>query len=381
MAPAFRRLSLEDATAWVDRATSRLGAESTSLSAAHGRVLAEEISATRPIPAVDAAALDGFAVAASDTVGASSYNPILLPLCTIVAGEAMPPGTDTVIPLGLGEPQPPNWVECVEAIALGENVETQGSVAPAGAPLAPSGTRLSPPFIGMLIRAGLLNANVVRRPRVRIVATPKGAEIDSNGPMIRALVERDGGDISDMIAVERTAQRIRSTLEAHAADIVLVIGGSGPGTDDHAGAALAAVGQLAIHGIAMRPGETVGLGHTRSGVPVMLLPGSPAACLFGYEMLAGRGVRRLGGRDPSLPYRSRLLHTARKLISTIGMAEIVPVRCPARDMVEPLPSFGEIGLMAAVAADGFVIVPEASEGHAEGALVTVYLYEERCIDG
>jgi molybdopterin molybdotransferase len=213
MVPAFRRLSLEDATAWVDRITSRLDTESTSLSTAHGRVLAEEICAAQPIPAVDSAALDGFAVAASATVGASSYNPVLLPLRAIAAGEAIPPGTDAVIPLGLGEPQPPNWVECVEAIAPGENVETQSSVTPAGSVLAPSGALLSPPLIGMLIRAGLSNVNVVRRPRVRIVVTPKGVEIDSNGPMIQALVERDGGDVSSIVAAERTAQGIRSTLE------------------------------------------------------------------------------------------------------------------------------------------------------------------------
>jgi molybdopterin molybdotransferase len=381
MVLAFRRLSLEDATAWVDRVTSRLGTESTSLSAAHGRVLGAEIRASQPIPAVDSAALDGFAVAASATVGASSYNPVLLPLRTIASGEAIPPDTDAVIPLALGEPQSPNWIECVEAIAPGENVETQSSVAPARAVLAPSGALLSPPLIGMLIRAGRSNVNVVRQPRVRIVVTPKGAEIDSNGPMIRALVERDGGDVSAIVAAERTVPAIRSTLERDGADIVLVIGGTGAGPDDHAASTLAAVGELVIHGIALRPGETVGLGHTRSGVPVMLLPGSSAACFCGYEMLAGRGVRRLGGRNPRLPYRARLMHTARKFVSTIGMTEIVPVRCPARDIVEPLPSFGEIGLMAAVAADGFVIVPEASEGHPEGALVTVYLYEGRCIDG
>jgi molybdopterin molybdotransferase len=74
------------------------------------------------------------------------------------------------------------------------------------------------------------------------------------------------------------------------------------------------------------------------------------------------------------------MRTARKLISAIGMTEIVPVRCSAREIVEPLPSFSEIGLMAAVAADGFVIVPEASEGHPEGARVTVYLYEGRWTD-
>src|SRR5262249_23143345 len=152
----------------------RLGVESASLSVAHGRVLAEEICTARPIPAVDTAALDGFAVAASATVGATSYNPILSPLHAISAGEAIPLGTDAVIPLGLGEPQPPSGVECVEVVAAGENVEAQGSVAAAGTVLAPAGALLSPPLIGVLIRAGLSNVGVVPPPLVRIVVTPKG---------------------------------------------------------------------------------------------------------------------------------------------------------------------------------------------------------------
>jgi len=254
-------------------------------------------------------------------------------------------------------------------------------VAAAGALLVPAGTHLSPLHIGMLTRAGLVSLAVVQRPRVRIVVTPKYAEIDGNGPMIRGLVQRDGGVIADVIAAARTSQGIRNALEADGVDIVLVIGGTGPGTEDHAAAALAATGELAIHGIALRPGETTGLGHTRNGVPVALLPGTPAACLFGYEMLAGRAVRHLGGRNPELPYRRRLMHMRRKIVSAIGMTEICPVRRVEHDIAEPLPSFGEIGMMAAVAADGFVIVPEASEGHPQGAPVTVYLYEGRCIDG
>jgi hypothetical protein len=114
-----------------------------------------------------------------------------------------PTGIDAVIPLGLAEPQPSNLVECVEAVAPGENVEAQGSVAAAGALLVPAGTQLSPPHTGMLICAGLVSVDVVQRPRVRIAATPKNAEIDSNGPMIRGLVQRDGGAIADVIAAER----------------------------------------------------------------------------------------------------------------------------------------------------------------------------------
>ena len=168
---------------------------------------------------------------------------------------------------------------------------------------------------------------------------------------------------------------ISGALVEAGVDIVLVIGGTGPGSDDHSAAALAEAGELAIHGVALRPGETAGLGHTVSGVPVALLPGAPAACLWSYELFAGRAIRRLGARGSELPYRSREMITARKIVSAIGMTEICPVRCGAGDIVEPVPSFAEIGLMAAVGADGFVIVPEGSEGHPQGARVTVYLYE------
>src|ERR1700736_4366724 len=118
-------------------------------------------------------------------------------------------------------------------------------------------------------------------------------------------------------------------------DIVLVIGGTGPGSDDHSAAALAGAGELAIHGVTLRPGETTGLGRTGSGVPVVLLPGAPAACLWSYELFAGRAILRLGGRDPELPYRSRDMITARKIVSATGMTEICPVRCGTRDTVAP----------------------------------------------
>jgi molybdopterin molybdotransferase len=157
--------------------------------------------------------------------------------------------------------------------------------------------------------------------------------------------------------------------------MILLIGGTGRGIDDHSAAALAEAGELAIHGIVLRPGETTGLGRTFGGVPVVLLPGAPVACLWSYELFAGRAIRRLGGRGPELPYRSREMITARKIVSPIGMTEICPVRCGAGDSVEPVPSFAETGLMAAVGADGFVIVPEGIEGHPQGGRVTVYLYE------
>ncbi|HTV88009.1 MAG TPA: molybdopterin-binding protein [Stellaceae bacterium] len=381
MTLAARRLSLADATSLIDRAFSRGPAEWAVLSAAGSRVAAEEVHAARPIPRSDRAAVDGFAVAADATIGASSYNPLVLPVRAISAGDAIPPGCDAVIPLALAQPLPADFVECIEPLAPGENVEMRGSAAAPGALLASAGTLLSPAHLGVLAGAGLTGLRVTRRPVLRILVAPRGEATDSNGPMCETLVCRDGGVVIETLAVERSRQGIRSALEMAGADIALVVGGTGPGPDDHAAAALADAGELAFHGVALRPGETVGLGHTAGGVPVILLPGAPAACFVGYEMLAGRAVRHLGGRNPGLPYRSRVMRLARKIVSAIGTTEICPIRCTAGDAVEPLPSFAEIGLLAAIAADGFVIVAEGSEGRPQGAQVTVYLYEGKCIGG
>jgi molybdopterin molybdotransferase len=373
--------SLDAAISWVVAGTGCLASETAPLLSACYRVLAEEIRAAYPIPPTDRAAVDGCAVVASATIGASSYNPLPVPLRPISVGESIPPDTDAVIPLDLVQTEAPDVVECVETIALGENVAIRGSVAPAGALLASAGTALSAAHVGMLISAGFANVEVVRRPRVRIIVAPGSSAIDSNGPMCRALAQRDGGMVAELVSVERSRPGFRNALGAEEVDLILIIGGTGRGTDYHAAAALAETGELAIRGIAMRPGETSGLGRTRGGAPVILLPGSPAACLFSYEMLAGRAMRRMGGRDPALPHGSRVMRMGRKVVSAIGMTEICPVRCAAPGVVEPLPSFGEAGLMSAITADGFVIVPEASEGYPQGASVTVHLYNLGLIGG
>jgi molybdopterin molybdotransferase len=169
--------------------------------------------------------------------------------------------------------------------------------------------------------------------------------------------------------------QLQAKLVKAEADIVLVIGGTGPGHDDYSAAALGGAGELAIHGVAVRPGETTGLGRTVNGVPVVLLPGTSVACLWSYELLGGRAIRRLAGRDAELPYRPRQMITARKIVSLLGMTEICPVRLGGGDTIEPLPSFAEIGLMAAADAHGFVIVPHGSEGYPQGARVIAYLYD------
>ena len=376
--PPFDRHSIDAAIAWVDAAAHSLDAEDVPPRSARGRVLAEPIFATQPIPYCDLASLDGFAVEAGASLGASSYNPIPLPLVAVAAGDALPAATDAVIPLELAEPHGRDFIEVVEAVASDDNVEKRGAVATIGATLALAGTRLAARHIGLLTLAGTSEVPVVRQPRVRILvasAAKAGAWEYSNEPMVRAAVERDGGVIRQCIAVERDRAAITTALVEPGADIVLVIGGSGPGTKELSASALAEAGELAIHGVALRPGETTGLGRTDRGLPVVLLPDAPAACLWSYELFAGRAIRRLGGRGAEILYRSREMITARKIVSSLGMAEICPVRVGLDDAVVPLPSFEEVGLKAAVNGDGFLIVPQSSEGYPQGARVTVYLYQ------
>jgi molybdopterin molybdotransferase len=370
--------SLDAAIAWIDATAASLDREDVPLITARGRVLAEAIHAGGAIPGENRAALDGFAVLASACSGASSYNPIRLPLIEVAPGDVLPASTDAVVPLQLAESTDQAHIEIVEAVAAGDNVEQQGAIAAIGMTLVPAGTRLAARHIGLLRVAGRSGVSVVCRPRVRILVTNPskgGAPQDSNGWMIRAAAERDGGVIGECIAIDRGKMAIRAALAEADTDITLVIGGTGPGSDDYSAAALAGAGELVIHGVALRPGETTGLG-TVSGAPVVLLPGAPASCLWAYELFAGRAIRRLGGRAAELPCRSREMIAARKIVSSLGTTEICPVRFGAGDAVEPLPSFAETGLMAAVGADGFVIVPQGSEGHPQGARMTVYLYDE-----
>jgi len=368
----FDRVPVETATAWIDGATHRLGVEQVPLSLAAGRVLGRDIFAAAPIPAGDRAAVDGFAVRAVETIGASAYNPLATPSTAVAAGEALPAATDAVVPLDQAESMDCGRVVLVEPVAPGANVDRQGAVAATGALLTADGTRLTPRHIGLLGVAGLAEVPLLRQPRVCLAiagAVRSDTAADSGGPMIRAAIERDGGIVIESALAEAFA--------ATGADIVIIIGGAGTGREGGSAAAPAASGALDIRGVALIPGETTGFGRIAAGVPVVLLPDPPAACLWSYELFAGRAIRRLGGRDPGLPYRKRTMMIARKIVSSIGMTEICPVSLRTECEIEPIPGFIESGLMGAVAADGFVVVPEASEGYPRGASVTAYLYDAR----
>lgn len=396
-----RRSTVAEAIGWLDSRVRRLGDERTALREAGGRVLAHEVASGVDIPGFVRAMMDGFAVRAADTIGASPYN--RLPLN--VVGESMPgrpfagrTGPGLAVRIMTGAPLPPgaDAVLPVELVEIqGDFIFAQGEVSPekhigrigedisAGSAVLSAGRRLRPQDIGVLSSIGAAEVVVVRCPRVRIVVTgnellpvgsrPAGARIvDSNGPMLEALVARDGGLPIHPGIVPDEPGAILAALRSDA-DVVLVSGGSSVGQEDLAPSLLAEHGELAIHGLAMRPSSPTGMGML-DGRPVFLLPGNPVSCLCAYDFFAGRAIRVLGGRSPDWPYRRLRASLKRKASSAIGRLDYLRVRCDG-GLVEPLSIGGASLLSSTTRADGFVLIPEESEGYPAGREVDVFLYD------
>jgi len=275
-------------------------------------------------------------------------------------------------------------VEAAQAFGPGKHVGRVGEDIARGAVVLNAGRCLRPQDVGVLASLGQAEVEAIRRPRVRLVVSgdevvapgqPKGLHdiYDANSAMLRGLVARDGGRLQAHLRPGDDPQRIREALIAPGADVVLVSGGSSVGSEDHAPRLLAEAGELAVHGVAMRPSSPAGFGRIGETL-VFLLPGNPVSCLCAYDFFAGRAIRQRGGRPAHWPYALRRAQVARKIASAIGRVDYCRVRL--RDgQVEPLALSGASVLSSTTRADGFVIVPAASEGHAAGSEVDVFLYD------
>lgn len=384
-APPLDRRLPEEAWAWVEGQTQALPAEAVPVERSLGRVLAQALSTPKDIPATRSAAGDGYAVVADATTGAGAYNPLPLRLrvaerdgtldsgeaCPVVWGQALPLGADAVLSLEDAE-RTAHGIEVYGAVASGEHVIPIGEEAHAKESLLEAGRRLRPQDLAWLRLLGQERVEVLRQPRVSLVLTsPPAADVVAE--MVAALVQRDGGLVTSITSAHRNRGGLAERLGEQNVDVMLVVGGTGIGPNDHAAAVLAELGQLDIRGVAIRPGDTLSLGRIDQR-PVCLLPGPPLACLSAYDLVAGRLVRGLAGRGSDWPYRAVDATLARKIASPVGSLELCPVRLRA-SQAEPLDRAGGRPLRSAVTADGFVVVPLQSEGHPDGARVTVFLYE------
>lgn len=409
------RTEVDTVLALLVRRVTPLPAEEVELRAVAGRVLATDIIATIAIPPFDRAAMDGYAVRGEETFGAGPYNPLELQLIgearpgrsfvgTVQLGQAVRIMTGAPIPAGVNAVLPAEQAEehggivrVTEPVPPGRHIGRRGEDISAGTKVLNAGRVLRPQDVAVMAALGMGRITVIRQPRVELIITgdellppgtpPEGARIaDSNSVMLEALVRRDGGLPYCGSIVPDRREAVRAALLETDADAILLSGGSSVGTEDHAPMVLAEVGELAVHGVAMRPSSPAGVGFLQlqesgvrsqeSGVkrPVFLLPGNPVSCLAAYEFFAGPAIRRLGGRSMDWPHRRVRLSLARKLVSAVGRVDYVRVQIQ-EGQVEPIATSGASILSSTTRADGVVLVPRDSEGLAPGEVVEVLLYD------
>lgn len=330
-----------------------------------GCILAEPLAAQGPVPAMPVAARDGWAVAAADTDGASPYAPAILatPPARVAPGDPLPAGADAVLaPFDLSEDGP--FATAVAAVAPGEGVRRPGEDIAPGAVLRGAGERLAARDLPALAALGIVEV-AVRRPRLGWIAT--GDEIaadparDTLAPLLASMASAAAFHRLPPVPDEpgAIAQALHAAAAAH--DLLVLSGGTGEGRDDRSAEALRAAGTLRLHGVGARPGTTAGFG-TVGGRAVLLLPGRAEDALAAWVLLGRPLLARLAGEGPPRLLRATL---ARKVASTVGLAEIVPVRL-AGGLADPL-AVGAVPLAALSAADALLIVPPGAEGYDAGA--------------
>jgi putative molybdopterin biosynthesis protein len=385
--PAAQALAAWERACAAAGCPARLEVERVPLDEAVGRVLGEPVWATRSSPPFDAAAMDGIAVRAADTLGASETAPLRLDAYELVdTGDPMPADRDAVIMREQVHDTAGDAVELRAAAAPWQHVRSIGEDVSAGELLLPAGHRLRPVDVAAAGAAGATEVVARRRPVVTVIPTgdeirPIGAELqpgdlpDTNSLMLAAQVEDAGCEAVRRAVVPDDPERIAAALResAPSSDLVIVIAGSSAGRDDYTAAVVAEEGTLAVHGVAVKPGHPVVLGAA-NGTPVMGAPGYPVSAALTFDIFARPLLAGLEGAPaPGWPVaRARL---ARKLASSMGMDDWVRVRLGrvrGELVATPLPRGAGV-LTSLVRADGLLVVPAALEGRHAGDQVEVRL--------
>lgn len=409
MPELFTVLTADDARARLLAQLSPLGrAERVSLLDALDRTLAAELRASAPLPAFPRSTMDGFAVRAADTVGASEAMPGYLRLCgevpmgrapelSVRPGEAarihtggmLPPGADAVVMIEHTQAVDTATIEVVRPVAVGENVLPVGEDLCPGDLLLPAGQRLRPQDLGALAAAGIVEVLVAARPRVAILATgdevvppqaqPGPGQIrDINTYSVAGLCLRTGAipvpagiapDDPDVLAALAAA-----ALES--ADALIISAGSSVSARDNTARIIAELGQpgVLVHGVSISPGKPTILALA-GAKPVFGLPGNPVSTMVAFELFVAPAIARLLGQAPAPPAETsaRLTHN---VASVPGREDFVPVRLERRDDgLWARPIFGKSNLIFTMArADGMLHVPLDRSGLYAGDTVAIRLF-------
>jgi molybdopterin molybdotransferase len=390
-------------------AQRKMPPESMLTSEALDRVLAENICAPHALPQFRRSTMDGYAVRAADTHGASPSLPAYLSLAgevrmgaaatiTLGPGQAalvhtggmIPGGADAVVMVEDTQRINAAEIEVFKPVAAGQHVIAEGEDVTAGEVILQAGTRLRPQEIGGLLALGLTEVQVSRRPRVGILstgdevlppdATPGPGQVrDINSCTLAALVQRAGGQpIRHGIIPDNFEALLQAATAAHAEDdLVVITAGSSVSVRDITADVMASLGHpgVLVHGVSIKPGKPTILA-VADGVPLIGLPGNPVSALVVATLFVSPAIRRLLGEHagaviPSVPAR-----LATNVPSEAGRVDYLPVHLVETTqgwVAEPV--YGRSNLIfTLVRADGLVCIPADTTGLEAGVQVSVVLF-------
>lgn len=363
--------------------------ERLSVAEARGRVTASPVFAQKSSPHYNAAAMDGIAVRSEDTYGAAEVNPVRLRLGfeaqVVDTGDPLPEGYNAVImveDINFSE----ETAEIIAPAVPWQHVRVIGEDFVETEMVLPSHQQIRPVDIGGLLTAGVTEIDAYPKPRVAIIPTgtelvapgdplEPGSIIESNSKVLGSLVEEWGGKPIYGPATPDDYQLLKKVFLEYLekADMLAVIAGSSAGREDFTCSIFQELGEVFIHGVAIRPGKPVILG-TIQGKPVIGVPGYPVSANLTFELFAKPVLYQKQGLP--VPERPSVRGTVgRKLASPLGAEEFVRVRIGqvrGKIYVQPLPR-GAGSVTSLIKADGVVRVPCLSEGYPPGTEVDVEL--------
>lgn len=400
-------IPLDQARSACIEAVSPLPVVPLPLLASLGRFLARPLLATRALPGCDNSAMDGYAVRAADTAGATAKKPAAVRVVGVLyagmpipdralgAGEAfriytgapVPKGADAVLPQEAAR-EDGDRALLFSSAARGENVRCRGDEFAEGQMLWPAGTRVDGALCGVLASLGLSSAQVRRRPRVSVLTL--GDELvslgdeaaphqvyESNGTLLAAMALEAGADVVSVRKARDHDGEIRAELEAllPQSDLVVTSGGASVGAKDRTKQVLATLGGVPrFDGVAIKPGKPAGLARVGQ-VPVMVLPGNPGAAMVGFDQFVRPMLHALQGvLEDRRRVRARL-DTARTKVASLTYLYAAALESRGAETWVRTRTKGSGQIFQNVGAEGWCLLPQGRSELTAGDWVEVELFD------